>query len=105
MVLPPNAIVVSKYSTYGFSARPRMMYVHHARQQVGAVVGVCNGSGEPASSGTCQRLWDTCPHEVVSFASLRRAGLGAVSHSGAVPRAPPPTRRPRTTVPPPAAGL
>jgi hypothetical protein len=37
--------VWSKYSTGRFSARSHMMYGHYAKQQMGAVVGLCNGSG------------------------------------------------------------
>src|ERR1017187_1638692 len=38
----------SKYSTGRFSARSRMIYGHHAKQKMGAVVGLCNGAGKPA---------------------------------------------------------
>src|ERR1035438_5369856 len=40
--------VWSKYSTGQFSARSRMMHGHHAKQKMGAVVGLCNRSGKPA---------------------------------------------------------
>src|ERR1035437_3098929 len=40
--------VWSKYSIGRFSARSRMMYGHHAKQKMGAVVGLCNRSGKPA---------------------------------------------------------
>src|ERR1039457_475148 len=48
---PPKAaefLVWSKYSTGQFSARSRMMHGHHAKQKMGAVVGLCNRSGKPA---------------------------------------------------------
>src|ERR1017187_8778904 len=40
--------VWSKYSIGRFSARSHMMYGHHAKQKMGAVVGLCNRSGKPA---------------------------------------------------------
>src|SRR5450759_1044646 len=45
---PSSVPVWSKYSTGRFSARSRMLYGHHAKEKMGAVVGLCNGSGKPA---------------------------------------------------------
>jgi len=45
---PINCPVWSKYSLGRFGARSRMMYGHHAKQKMGAVLGLCNRSGKSA---------------------------------------------------------
>ena len=42
-------VVWSNYPSRRFRAKPRIMFVHHARQQMGAAADVCNGHGEPTT--------------------------------------------------------